>query len=226
MRRLVLLVMGCVTAAASGPSPLSAQAAPLEREAVGPLEAIERLVAEELELPVETVRVEVVGGLPELVDSVDVGPGGTGRWIATLWAGETALRRFVRVGANLTVPVASRTLERGISIGPEDVRTEERVVWYVDGNGAVPEPIGMVTSRVLQEGDLLSDPAVRPPLLVNGGDEVDAVLERSGITLRVKAEALASAREGELLHVRLTSGKRMSAKAVGPRLVHLNPGGA
>ncbi len=69
-------------------------------------------------------------------------------------------------------------------------------------------------------------PAVRPPLLFNGGDEVEAVLEQSGVTMRVRAEALQSGRLGESVRVRLMSGKRMSGRAIARGVVQLIPGAA
>lgn len=188
-------------------------------------DALTTVIAQALELPAEVVRIDLVGGVLPLVDSVLVSKGARDRWIATMWGSGSVARRFVRVGASRPVPVAVRTMERGEEIGREDVRMDERVMWE-PVRESVADPIGMVTTRVVPEGQALESPSVRPPLLFRGGDEVEAVLERSGISMRVPATALGSAREGESVFVRLTSGKRMSGRAVGPGLVHLIPGGA
>jgi flagella basal body P-ring formation protein FlgA len=188
-------------------------------------EVLTRVVAEALGLPSEVVRIEVLGGLPSEVDSVQVEGGATDRWIATMWGAGGVARRFVRVGTSRSIPVATRTMERGEQVGLQDIRMEERVSWRGVGS-TLSDPVGMVTTRVVTAGEPLQEPSVRPPLLFRGGDEIEAVLERAGITMRVQATALRSAREGEAVDVRLTSGKRMSGMAVGPGLVHLIPGGA
>jgi flagella basal body P-ring formation protein FlgA len=186
--------------------------------------ALSRLLATPLDVPTEKVRVEVVGGFPPYVDSAGVDRAGGGRWIASFWVGDAVSRRFLRVGSVRSIPVAVEALDRGTAVQPEDVAMEERVVW--ERLAAPPaDPVGMVATRLIPAGEALAAPSVRPPLLFKGGDEVDAILERSGLVLRVKAEALSSGREGETVLVRLTSGKRMSARAIGPGLVHLTSGG-
>jgi flagella basal body P-ring formation protein FlgA len=205
-------------------TPLCAQAVAVRGGGPEALEVMALLIAPIVGVSPDRVRLDVVGGLPSAVDSVSVAGASNGRWIATLWVGVTPARRFVRVGALRPVAVAARGLERNQEVGSEDVRIEERAVWQ-DFDAPTLDPTGMVTSRVLREGEELRPPSVRARLLFRGGDDVDAVLELSGVSLKVKAEALASGRLGEPVTVRLHSGKRMSGRVIGPALVTLIPGG-
>ncbi|MEQ1856945.1 MAG: flagellar basal body P-ring formation chaperone FlgA [Longimicrobiales bacterium] len=183
-------------------------------------------VAPELGVVPDRVRVEWPGDA--VADSVLLTGAGPGRWIATAWNAGLVTRRYVRVGVERDVPVAARALPRDHVIAPEDVRVEPRVLWGVGALSVaeVLDPIDRVTSRMLEEGAVLEAPAVQLPLLVHGGDEVEAVLEQPGVVMRIRAEALGSARRGESVYVRLTSGKRMAARAVDRGVVRLILGGA
>jgi flagella basal body P-ring formation protein FlgA len=176
-------------------------------------------------LPTESVRLELVGDLPPTVDSLLIEAGGRDRWILTMWAGEGRIRRFVRVGAMTPTAVATRKLARGVTVDSADVRMEPRVVWGVPEPEGFVDPVGMTTERAIAAGEALVAPGVRPPLLVRGGDAVEAVMERSGIVMRVQAEALGSARHGETLLVRLASGMRTEARVIAPGIVALIEGG-
>jgi flagella basal body P-ring formation protein FlgA len=208
---------------------MASVATPLEAQRVAAVGAhdfadvLAELVAPGLGVSPERVRVDWAGD-PPVADFVRVDGAGSGRWVATLWSAGVVTRRYVRVGLERQVPVAARQLDRGEEIAHEDVRLESRVLWGAAAGDAVDlDAVGMVASRVVAEGEILAAPAVRPPLLVRGGEEVEAVLEQSGVLLRARAEALGSARRGESVYVRLTSGKRMAARAVGLGVVRLQP---
>jgi flagella basal body P-ring formation protein FlgA len=184
---------------------------------------VARQVALHWDVAPERVRVDFADDVPGRTDSLMATEGSTDRWIVTLWAEGRPSRRFVRVGVAHSVPVATRVLSRGDPIDSTDVRYEDRAVWGRPGD-PLPDPIGMVAERRVPEGDVLMAPSVRPPFLMRGGDTVDAVYTQSGVILRIRAEALASARLGDRLDVRLASGLRMSGRAVAPGVVELTSG--
>ena len=205
-------------------APAAAQLHPVHPDV--PLQAqLEGLIATRWDLDAAQVRVELMdGSVTSPVDSLLVRGGTSDRWIVTLWAGDGVTRRFVRAGVARPVPVASGDLPRNHEVLAEDVHTDTRVVWGPPRPPA-PHPVGMVTSRRGTAGEPLAAPAVRPPLMFKGGDPVEAVLDQAGVHLRVRAEALASAREGDRIFVRLESGKRMAALAIAKGLVQLITGG-
>jgi len=172
------------------------------------------------------VRLELVGDLPTSVDSIRVEEGGRDRWIMTMWIDGGRVRRFMKAGAMAPFAIAVHALERGVTVDSTDVRIEARVAWGAPDPARFIDPVGMTTERVIAAGEALMTPAVRPPLLMRGGDSVEAVLTRSGVVMRVQAEALGSARGGDTVLVRLASGRRVEARAVAPGIVALIGGGA
>lgn len=225
MRGLALRAIGLALAASAlATAPSSAQGA----VTVGARDfraVLTEAVAEQVGLEGDRVQVELAVDDAALIDSLQVRGAGEGRWIVTLWEGGSSSRRYVRVGVRREAPVAARDVRRGTEIAVEDVRQVEVVDWTGSRAPAL-DPVGMVATRALLAGEVLAEPAIRPPLLFNGGDEVEAVLEHPGVIMRVRAEALQSGRLGESVHVRLTSGKRMTGRAIARGVVQLTPGGA
>ncbi len=170
-----------------------------------------------------SVRLEVPADAPALADSVAIEPGSGERWVATFFTGDHLVRRFVRVGLEQQVPVAASVLPRDHIVTDEDLVTGTRVVWGPPAAPS-PDPRGWRTHRRIEAGDALVEPSVRPPLLVRGGDDVEAVFTRGGVVLTIRAEALSSARSGEWVRVRMPSGKRMEGRAMGPGRVVLDTG--
>ncbi len=187
--------------------------------------SVAREVADIWGVDSDRVRVDFSVDVSAPVDSLQLVTGSTDRWIVTLWTDERSVRRFARVGVVREVPVAARPLERGQRVVPEDVAYVGRTVWG-EPSGTFADPVGMVAERVISAGDPLESPAVRPPVIVRGGSEVEAVLVHDRITLRVRAEALSSARLGDRIDVRLASGMRATGRVVGPGLIELTSGGS
>lgn len=193
--------------------------APTEATSHPTLAEVRTTVALEWGVAPELVRLEVVGGVPEAVDSVSVAPSSSDRWILSLWSGGDLTRRFLRAGVEQAVPLAARPLERGLEVGASDVSYGVELMW--GGPRVAVDPVGMVTQRMVAEGEPLVDPTVRAPFVVDGGQEVDALYQGAGVSLVVRGEALGKARTGDVLLVRLASGVRMSARAVAPGRVEL-----
>lgn len=210
-----------VVGAQQGVEPTAAGDA--QRELVDVERIIRARLAELWAIPPGSVRIELPPDAPTRVDSVAIEPGSGDRWIATFVVGGGAVRRFVRVGHVQAVPVAVAAMPREHIIREEDLTMGSRIVWGPPVE-APPAPDGWVTHRRIVAGDALVEPAVRPPLFVRGGDEVEAVFVRAGVVLKVKAEALSSARSGQVVAVRMPSGKRMDGRAVAPGRVALDTG--
>ncbi|NNF28967.1 MAG: flagellar basal body P-ring formation protein FlgA [Gemmatimonadetes bacterium] len=169
------------------------------------------------------VRVELPADAPTSVDSVSIDGGSGDRWIATFVVDGYVVRRFVRVGHQQDVAVAAADIPRDHVLGPDDLAMGSQTMW---GPPSAPGPIpdGWVAHRRIDAGEVLAEPAVRPPFMVRGGDEVEAVFVRGGVVLSIRAEALSSARSGEPVSVRMPSGKRMEGHAVAPGRVALHMG--
>ncbi|MEM7416465.1 MAG: flagellar basal body P-ring formation chaperone FlgA [Gemmatimonadota bacterium] len=170
------------------------------------------------------VRMALLGGVPEAVDSVAVTPAASPRWILSLWSGDRMSRRFLQVGTERPVPVAARALPRGESVMSDDVDTRPETVWGPPVR--LLNPVGMVTQRMVSEGEVLVEPTVRAPLLVSGGQSVEAVYTHPGVSVTMRGEALGRARLGDVVLVRLASGMRMQGRAIAPGRVELIGGGA
>lgn len=166
--------------------------------------------------------VEAAGLLEDGVDSVSVRRGSGDQWILTSWSGASARARFFGVGIVEPVAVAARDLPRGHALTTEDVVWEDHVRQLSDDPAA--DPVGQVAERALRAGELLVAPAVRPPLLVRGGDAVEAVFDEGAVRMSLRATALASARQGGRLPVRLENGRRFEATAIEQGLVRLRLG--
>lgn len=222
MRGLALFATALLTL--GGPGSTAGQAVP-----VGPdldwREAVAAELGTQLSVEPSSLRAEVVDGLTPPVDSLAVTLAGSNRWIVTAWGNGAAQRRFLRVEHVATVPVAAHAIERGVEVRPDDVRFEERALPWSANAPSTDDPVGMVAARPVAAGEVLREPTVRAPLLVRGGEPVEAVLVRSGLLMTLRAEALGSARRGEFVHVRLPSGARAQATVVGSGLVHLSEGG-
>ncbi|NNF12954.1 MAG: flagellar basal body P-ring formation protein FlgA [Gemmatimonadetes bacterium] len=218
---LLLAAEGRHVAAQEGPRPATLEGA--ESDPIDARRALTAGVAKLWAVAPESVRIELPPDAPALVDSVAFEPGSGDRWITTFVVDGHVVRRFVRVGHEQGVAVAASAMPRDHVVRSEDLTTGSRIVWGPPA-GVPPDPEGWVVHRPIDAGDALVEPAVRPPLLVRGGDEVEAVFARGGVVLNIRAEALSSARSGELVAVRMPSGKRMDGRAVAPGRVVLDTG--
>lgn len=229
--RVVLLGLVCasLTLIAAAVPAVASQVHPGPSLATLPGTHIETLVAGELGVPTEQVRVALPGledahADPVAADSITVRRGSGERWLLTSWREGRASVRFMRVGLIEELAVAARDLPRGHMLDQEDVTWSERVRWG-SGAGPVADPVGQVTERSVRVGEPLVAPSVRPPLLVRGGEAVEALFDDGTVRMSMRGTALASARQGGRLHVRLESGRRLEAIAVDEGIVRLQMGG-
>lgn len=164
-----------------------------------------------------------------------LGSGSGGHWVVRVAAGEPAEKPAaaeaesfrIRAGVLTTAPVAARGLKRGQAVAASDVVEETRVVWGPprDDDGEAVQ-VGWVTARIIDKGDELRRPAVRPPLAVRSGSPVQLVWRRGGVALRVAGRAAGSAAMGEDVLVRTESGERLQGRVVAPGVVDVTGPGS
>lgn len=119
-----------------------------------------------------------------------------------------------------TVPVAARDLPRGAVLQREDIALAPAAA----GGGAVADPEGWVTRRVIAEGETLREPAITRPNLVASGEVVQLVWRQGSVELRLIGRAMGSAARGERVHVRVDSKRRFAGVVEGPALVRIEAG--
>lgn len=226
MRRLPRLVaVGVGTLLVPWAGGASGQSPTEDAEGVGVHTELVRQVAERWGVDDSRVDVRVLVGIPDGVDSVRVAESSPSKWIATFYTRDRSFRRFIDVGHVALVEVAAAPLRRGTTVESSSIEHAIRVVPGPPGDPG-PSAVGMVAERTLRTGDVLRHPAVRPPYVVRGGDEVEAVLEQGVVTMTLLGEALGAARAGELVQVRLATGVRRRARAIADGVVTLIPGGS
>jgi flagella basal body P-ring formation protein FlgA len=115
------------------------------------------------------------------------------------------------------VPVAARDIPRGVALVSADIAY--RAATATEQTSATT---GWVTRRIITAGEVLRAPAVSPPLLVNAGDEVEAVWRDGSLELRIHGRAMNAAAEGGRVSVRVDMARRFEGVAVAAGLVKLD----
>lgn len=113
-----------------------------------------------------------------------------------------------------TTHTASRVLTRGTPIGPDDFTTRE--IWTAPGLDPAGEIVGQVTARRLEPGTLIEADDVRPPIVIERGEQITLHCISGAVAIRSPARALGDARDGETLVVEMAgTGRRVMARANG-----------
>jgi flagella basal body P-ring formation protein FlgA len=113
-----------------------------------------------------------------------------------------------RVQVRRTVLVTRSAIERESTISPDQVVLEERWVTPLEGVGLEAVALeGLVTRRRLEPGRVLSLSDLQAPLAVERGQPVWVHYLGRGVSVKVRARALAPAREGELVRLQI-DGRR------------------
>jgi flagella basal body P-ring formation protein FlgA len=166
------------------------------------------------------------GALPEDFDRVSLlGTGRDGRWVASFAPEQgDADHQSVLLRAGVVVPqtVAGRRLERGETVGEEDMVLESRIHWGAPRGLPDPCQAGWVTQRPVEVGDLLSPPAVKPPLMVVSGRPVTLHWSQGKVELSLRGTAVGSAALGERVFVRTDAGTRLDGWVEGPGRVRIS----
>lgn len=225
------LFLGCLALAATGPAVLAqvpdGGASPIDAE-------VRELVAERWGVGAERVHLSwgAFRAVPPPGASIElVGSGRGGHWVVRIGSatGGTSTIRL-RTGYEAVRAVASRRLERGVTLTADDVVMRDTIIWnHPTGDSRLPL-VGWVTHRRIEMGEILAGPAVQPPLAVEAGRTVDLVWSRGPIGVRLKGIATESGALGEDVFVRTESGTRLRGTVIARSTVRLShagiPGGA
>ncbi|MES2521499.1 MAG: flagellar basal body P-ring formation chaperone FlgA [Gemmatimonadota bacterium] len=129
-------------------------------------------------------------------------------------------RGYVR----LSLPVATRDLARGDTVGAADFTLRDTtMVWR--WNGVSPDTTraitGWVTRRAIVAGEVLRAPAVMAPPLVTSGATVTVVYQDGPVRLTLTGVAMNTAPLGAAVGVRIDRTRRLDGIAVAPNTVRL-----
>lgn len=219
---LAIALATVTTLFAGAPVPLDAQA-----ESPWPVELVRRtreLVATKWGVDAELVVMAwgpYRGEIPGTEARVALlGTGRGGHWVvrARPWNGTTASVRL-RTGRRVVEPVAARTLKRGEILADHDIVMVEGVVWDAPGDDEQSVSAGWEVQRTVEQGGALRPPAVRLPLAVVSGRDLQIVWTRGTIGLSAPARAAGSGAVGARVFVRTESGTRLSGIVVAPGVV-------
>lgn len=126
----------------------------------------------------------------------------------------------IRVGILIkrSVLVAQNPRDRGMFIGPEDYRREDRWLAPSAPQAATEaSAIGSVLLSPLEAGAVILAKQVEPPIVVRRGDIVSIDCMSGSVMVRVSARATESGRDGDLVTFQsLTSKKTFDARMNGP----------
>jgi flagella basal body P-ring formation protein FlgA len=147
------------------------------------------------------------GGLPE--DGALRVLGGTEGWyVAAIDGGSRTATLRVRAGVTDTVCVAARDLARGTTLAAGDMRLEPRVRWSARATNPARPGAGWELRRAVAAGSVLAPPTAAPPAVVHAGDRIEVWWTRGRVALRLDGTALAAARLGEPVRVRIDGRAR------------------
>lgn len=153
-----------------------------------------------------------------------VGNGSNGHWVVRVEVAESkAASVRVRAGHLRAQAVAARRIARGEILAEGDIETTASVVWQAPDRNA-PQRVqpGWEAQRVVEKGDVLRTPTVRPPFAVRLGARVEIVWARGPIELSVPGKAAESAVLGEDVLVRTDSGARIRGLVIAPGVVDIS----
>jgi flagella basal body P-ring formation protein FlgA len=154
----------------------------------------------------------------------------TGRFDAAITlsgvAGQRELRLRGQMRAMVDVAVLSRAVERGQVIVPADFTLVRRPRDEV----AAQRPLeadklaGLAARRALRAGQVANVADFESPRLVSRGDAVTIVLERPGLMLAIRGQALADGAKGDTINIMNQQSKRVvQAIVVAPGRVAIAP---
>jgi flagella basal body P-ring formation protein FlgA len=162
-------------------------------------------------------------GAPGTEASVELlGTGLGGYWVARITEpGRDPVSVRIRAGVRVERAVAARRLSRGTTLEPGDIALEEVLRW---GRPQPDDPVvqvGWEAQRVIEAGDALVEPAVRPPLAVVSGRPVQILWTRGTVGIRTTGRAAGSGPLGARVSVRTESGRRLTGVIVAPGVVNV-----
>jgi flagella basal body P-ring formation protein FlgA len=126
-----------------------------------------------------------------------------------------------RNGGRNRVPVAARDLARGAILSSSDIAWSDTTL----SDGSTPDAAGVqagwVARRVIRAGEILSEPGVAKPDLINAGDAVEVIYSGPGVAVRVRGTAVGRGSKGDEVYVRLDNRRRLRGIIDGPNTVRV-----
>ncbi len=223
-----------VRAAAAGPAPATASSEASAPVARAVEEGVTARIARNWNVDPAVLRLKW-GRAPsgaKAPDAALVRITGQGRdgWMAAVVASPDGAPAAVpvRAGRLDTVWTAARTLAAGSRLAEGDAQPETRVLWGPPRGGARERPApGWEVRRNLALGEMLIEPAVEPPALIDPGEAVQLIWSRGTVRLSLTGRALNRARSGEAVRVRIPGRERpLTATAVEAGVAEIDPGGS
>lgn len=125
----------------------------------------------------------------------------------------------------IRVPVLVRAVLKGDVVNSSDITMERRRRGEIGADVGDPDQlVGLAARRPLPRGQVLRDGDVAKPELVERNTAVTMVLEQPGLKLTLRAKALQSGSQGEIVQVQNLQSKRvLDAVVIGPGRVSVGP---
>ncbi|MES2358172.1 MAG: flagellar basal body P-ring formation chaperone FlgA [Gemmatimonadota bacterium] len=133
----------------------------------------------------------------------------------------SARAQSVSRGTN-RIPVAARDLMRGTILSSTDIKWTDTTL--TDGStptAATDVAPGWVARRVIRAGEILQEPGVAKPDLVNAGDAVEVIYSVPGVAIRMHGTAVGRGSKGDEVYVRLDNRRRLRGIIAGPNTVRV-----
>lgn len=133
---------------------------------------------------------------------------------------ESMLWVMARIEAQVPTLVTTRAITRGTLLSEEDIEFKLLPM----GRATLPRErvIGSVATRELKAGERIAKTSVRAPMIVQRGDVVQAVLQRSSFSLQTKIEVMGRGSVGDTVHAKLLqTGKVVRARIDSPEVIRL-----
>jgi flagella basal body P-ring formation protein FlgA len=121
------------------------------------------------------------------------------------------------------IAVATRTIPRGTALSASDFELRDTTMrMRATEPDTTPVVVGWVTRRTINAGEILREPAVEAPSVVNANSPVLIEWSDGNVSLTVHGTAARNGALGERIPVRSDSGKRFEATVVAPGRVRID----
>jgi flagellar basal body P-ring formation protein FlgA len=114
--------------------------------------------------------------------------------------------------------VAARALPRGHVLSADDIAEGRQGSARCAPRSAL---VGSQTRRVVSAGEVLREPAVMPPNVIESGQPVSLLYEDGGVQIRLSGVAANAAPVGGRVTVRVDVRRRLQGVAVAPGVVRV-----
>lgn len=124
-----------------------------------------------------------------------------------------------RIQQFINVVAAARPLGRGLTLGSDDIKLLRTDISRLSGGyyGSLLEARGMVLSRSVKAGTVLTTVMLKPAILIKRGEKVIIHAATGSIQVRMEGQAMQAGAKGEMIEVKNLSSKQViEAEVVSP----------